>query len=86
MAEVGPGSDDAEQAAVTPPDTPAAPMQKLQLKNGDVIKSVNGQTVDEPSRALKMMSSLKTINLEVEHEDQPAQPPAQQQEPPADPQ
>src|SRR4051812_6908015 len=40
--------------------------RKLGLKNGDVIRAVDGQSVSDPQQAFKMMSKLRETNqLEV---------------------
>lgn len=39
--------------------------EKLGLKNGDVIKSANGQPIKDPQHAFQILSTSKTTNLEV---------------------
>ena len=36
--------------------------QQLELKPGDVIKSVNGQPVDSPAKAMELYNELKADN------------------------
>ena len=40
----------------------ARSVQKAGFKNGDVVKSIDGQTVNDPSQAFEMMGSLKKTN------------------------
>ena len=40
----------------------ARSVQKAGFQNGDVVKSIDGQTVNDPSQAFEMMGNLKKSN------------------------
>lgn len=44
--------------------------QKLGLKNGDVIKTVDGQAVNDPTKAFEMLSAKSHTELQVERDGQ----------------
>ena len=44
---------------------------KLSFQNGDCIKSVNGESIDNPAKAMELYNALKSssqINLKVERD------------------
>ena len=53
---------------------PGSLFRALGVRSGDVIKSVNGTTIDSPSKALGLFEKLKTqsnVSLEIERRGQP---------------
>lgn len=67
----------------TVPAQPSGTFQKLGLKNGDVITGVNGQPVNDPAHAFKMLQRTKEMNhVEIVRDGQSVTAPEERQ--PAD--